>query len=630
MGDQNVVKLEGDEHRKHFTQHLLNDIKAFDLLLHENKFEDEPIRIGAEQEVVLVGPDWMPSLNYDKFIDEANDPLLTTELGRFNLEINLPPFAFSTDALSRMHKLLDQKIEKLSAIGKKHNTQVLLTGILPTIHWDYLKFECMTPNPRYELINSLLKSNRKSNFEINIKGLDELLTSHPNILFEACNTSFQVHLQIPQNRFVEQYNWAQLIAGPVLAAACNSPLLMGKRLWSETRIALFQQSIDMRNSKYLKREIEPRVTFGRHWLKESASDYYKENVAHYNLLVSPEKLEDSIKIIQQGGVPKLPALNMHSGTVYSWNRACYGISDTGKPHLRIENRYLPAGPTVIDEMANTAFWLGVMMAMPPNFKNISQEISFEDVRHNFYNAAQHGIESTIKWEGKNVPVAQLILNKLLPWAHKGLATMNINKADIDLYLGIIEQRVKSKQTGAAWTRKNFTQLLNQSNKHEATTSITRQLAKMCARGNPVHQWPDVELNLGDAHKHFYTARHIMKTDIATLSENDIVDLAINFMVWKNVRYILVENSKHQLKGLLSSRRLIKMLREGWKDGLGIKEIMEENVICVSPNTTTQDAIQLMIDKNIGCLPVVSDSRLLGMITERDIVNVAHKTQKFNL
>lgn len=630
MGQKDISQLHSEKDKRAFTNSLLRDINALDQMLERNYFENDTIRIGAEQELVLVNKDWAPALNYNTFLEEANDACLTTELGRFNLEINLPPFEFKDRAFSEMEKVLNEKLEKLNEIGRANQTRILLTGILPTITWDHLKFECMTPNPRYEALNNLMRSQRDSNFQIHLKGLDELFTSHPNILFEACNTSFQVHLQIPQDDFVKRYNWAQLIAGPVLAAVCNSPLLMGKRLWHETRIALFQQSIDIRNSEHLKREVEPRVTFGRKWLKHSVSELWKNHIADFNPIILPNKIEDSMKALAQNKTPKLNALSVHNGTIYTWNRACYGISDNGQPHLRIENRYIPSGPTVIDEMANTAFWTGLMMGMPEEYNELQDLMSFEKVRENFYKAAQYGLDTNFSWFGETIDAQKLIVEKLIPMAEAGMQKMKVNTDDMNKYLSIIEQRVRLRQTGSNWTQHNFKTLLDKSTPHEANTGITRALYNLSWKKEPVHKWPPLQINLGDSHKHFYTVNHMMKTDLKTVKEDDILDLATNVMVWKNIRYIMVEDEQHFLKGLISNRSLVKKLKEGWEKNLLVKDLMETDLVTVEPSTPTAVAIALMINLNIGCLPVVSEKKLVGLITERDILSAAHLTQKFHL
>jgi len=630
MGDHKVSGFQDPDEKRQFTKCLLNDIKALEHMLENRLFEDDVMRIGAEQELALVGSDWMPALTYDKILKGVNDPNFTTELARFNIEINLDPFEFTGDALSKLRNQLEEKLSSAKKIAAKYDTRIMLTGILPTISWDHLKFEFMTPNPRYKLLNDLIKDKRSADFELHINGMDELVSSHPNILFEACNTSFQVHLQIKQDEYVERYNWAQAIAGPVLAATANSPLLMGKRLWRETRIAIFQQSIDMRNTNQLKRDVEPRVSFGNSWLQNSVAELYIDSITRYKTLFASAIEEDSMSALEKGKTPKLDALCMHNGTVYMWNRPCYGVSPNGKPHLRIENRYIASGPTVIDELANTAFWLGLMMGMPDEFKDINKKMEFESVRFNFYKAARLGLDANFIWMGKTVSAKDILLTKFIPWAYEGLQKMNIKQADIDRYLSIIVVRVREKLNGARWTQRNFTTLLNHKNstRAEASVGITRALHKYENSGEPVHAWPDLELDHSDGHKHFYLVEQIMSSDIPTVQASDLLDLAINIMVWRNVRYVMVDNNKHELVGIIASRQLIKLLKEGWNDDLVVKDVMVKKLITVSPETTTGEAIRIMGEKNIGCLPVVSENRLMGLITEREIVQVTHMTNKF--
>ncbi len=630
MGDHNVSGFQDSDEKRQFTKCLLSDIKALEQMLKNKVFEEDTLRIGAEQELALVGLDWMPALTYDKILNELNDPNFTTELARFNLEINLDPFEFKGNALSQLQKQLEEKLNNAKKIAAKYDTRILLTGILPTITWDHLNFDFMTPNPRYKLLNNLIKGNRNADFEIHINGMDELVASHPNILFEACNTSFQVHLQIKPDEYVERYNWAQAIAGPVLAATANSPLLMGRRLWRETRIAIFQQSIDMRNTNYLKREVLPRVSFGQDWLHHSVAELYIDSITRFKTLFASETNEDSLKILRDGEIPKLKALCMHNGTVYMWNRPCYGVSPNGKPHLRIENRYIASGPTVIDEIANTAFWLGLMMGMPEEYKEINKKMEFESVRFNFYKAARLGLDAKIKWMGKTISAKDILRTKFIPWAYEGLKKMKIDQADIDRLLSIIVVRVRDKLNGARWTQRNFTTLLHHSNstRAEASVGITRALHKYESTGEPVHNWPDLELDHSDGHKHFYLVEQIMKSDIPTVQEDDLLELAINIMVWRNVRYIMVDNNKNRLVGIIASSKLVKLLKEGWNNDLTVQDVMVKKLITVTPETGTGEAIRIMTEKNIGCLPVVSNHRLMGLVTEREIVQATHLTKKF--
>ena len=630
MGDQQISRLTDPEEKRSYTRHLLEDIRALEKMIQNGMFETDIQRIGAEQELSLVGGDWRPAMVYDQVLDTVQDDHFTTELGRFNVEINLDPHVFKGSCFSDMHAQLEDLVAKAKSAAIQHGAHIILTGIVPTLGPDQLQFKYMTPNPRYEALNSIMKGKRNADFELNIVGIDELITSHPNILFEACNTSFQVHYQLSPENFVQRFNWAQAIAGPVLATVANSPLLMGKRLWAETRIALFQQSIDTRNTTYLKRDIEPRVTFGKEWLKDSVVELYRDSVSRYNLLFAPDNQEDSLEMLDKGYIPKLKALCMHSGTVYMWNRVCYGISSTEKPHLRIENRYIPAGPTTLDEMANAALWLGLMAGMPDNMANVDELMDFEDARYNFFNAARTGLESNFKWLGKTISAKDLMLTRLLPWAYEGLRKMEIDEHDIDRYLTVITERVTYKRNGASWMLENFNELGEKSTPLEASVSLTRLLHQMENLGKPVHKWPKTEHSMKDGHKHFYTVAQIMSTDIPTVNADDIIELVINFMVWRNVRYIAVENHRHQLVGLVASRMLVKLLSEGWQEDLTVKDIMVKEPITVSPDTSTGEAIALMSDKNIGCLPVVTKKRLVGMLTEREIVTIVNLTQKFRI
>ena len=628
MGDQNIAILTDSEGKREFTRHLLNDIKALEQMLSHKMFEDDIQRIGAEQEVGIVGKDWLPKMVYDKILDDVDDDHFTPELGRFNVEINLDPQVFTGKCFTLMHQQLDELVNKAKASAAKVDAKIVLAGIMPTLGRAQLKFEYMTPNPRFEALNVVMASRRKANFELNIIGVDELITSHANILFEAFNTSFQVHYQLSPQTFVAHYNWAQAIAGPVLATVANSPLLMGKRLWAETRIALFQQSIDIRNSANMKRDIEPRVTFGTHWLKNSVIELYQDSITRHPSLFAPDELEDSLELLAQNITPKLKALCMQSGTVYMWNRVCYGISENDKPHLRIENRYMPSGPTTVDEIANAAFWLGLMAGMPKEYENIKDIMDFESARFNFYNAARVGLECNFEWLGKSYHARDLILEKFIPWAHEGLTKMKVDDLDINHYLSIIQHRVDAKANGATWMINNFNKLVHKSTPKEASVSLTRLMVEMEETGEPVHLWPAIKHSLKDGHKHFHMVEQIMTTDIPTVHDDDLLDLVINFMIWRNVRYIAVENSRHELVGMVASRILIRLLKDGWKEGLTVKDIMVKELITVAPQTPTQEAIGLMADKNIGCLPVVAKNRLLGMLTEREIVNIVHLTQKF--
>jgi hypothetical protein len=313
-----------------------------------------------------------------------------------------------------MEKEINDNLKELQDTLDTLNAKYVLTGILPTIRKFDLKLKNLTPKKRYRALMDALSSQLIGKaFELKILGIDELIVQHDSPLMEACNTSFQVHMQVAPKDFVKLYNIAQALAGPTMAIAANSPLVFGKRLWHETRIALFQQALDTRSSHDDLRERSPRVSFGTDWLDDSILNIYKEDISRYRVLLSADVEEDSQKLIKQKKVPKLQALQVHNSTIYRWNRPCYGISKTGKPHLRIENRVLPAGPTVVDEMANAAFWLGCMVGLGEEVDDIRKRMSFVDARDNFGKAAKFGIDTKFTWfDDEKIDAVDLILTKL--------------------------------------------------------------------------------------------------------------------------------------------------------------------------------------------------------------------------
>ena len=385
---------------RRFVQHLLNDVKAMEYMLENDWFEDDVIRIGAEQEMCLIDKKtFKPApIAMDVLEHMKEHAWVETELAKFNLEINLQPKVFE----GRCLRQLEQETTDHLGLVRRHlaefNADILLTGILPTLRkWD-LELHNLTPKKRYKALMDAINSQLVGNsYELRLVGIDELLVKHDSPLLEACNTSFQVHLQVRPQDFVKMYNISQALAAPVMAIAANSPIVFGKRLWHESRIALFQQALDTRTTAYHMRERSPRVIFGNDWINESIIEIYKEDIARFRVLLSADVEEDSLTRINDGKVPKLRALQVHNSTVYRWNRPCYGISDNGRPHLRIENRVLPAGPTVLDEMANAALWLGAMIGLSTHVEDIRTRVSWDDVRDNFSKAAKFGIDSAFSW-----------------------------------------------------------------------------------------------------------------------------------------------------------------------------------------------------------------------------------------
>lgn len=623
MGDLAVKNIRQEGQQNKFIRTLLNDIKALDYLLANHHFDNDIQRIGAEQELSLTTVDGLPLSKGPEILDLIDDSHVTTEIGRFNLEINLDPFDIGPTALNRLEAQLIDLLELVRVRACNYGGRIFLGGILPTLDTPHLTFDHITPEKRYFALSKRLHQMRGNDFEIKIEGTDELCVQLDSVLFEACNTSFQLHLQIPSYRFVDQYNWAQWIAAPVLGMSANSPHLLQKELWMETRIALFQQSIDTRTPFNTLRYRQPRVSFGQDWIQHSPSEIFKEQLARFPVIIIKDIQEDALEQVRLGKTPKLKALRTHNGTVYSWNRACYGISSNGLPHLRIEARYIPSGPTPIDAMANFAFWLGLQKAGEKYGQSLKERVPFKDAKHNFLRAAKAGLSAQLKWGNKETPLNTLVLKKLLPMAKEGLQTLNIASASINKYLQIMEGRAITGTNGAVWQCRNFNILSKRWNTAIATQELTKAIMDRQVDNLPVHEWDDltcpvvipVDLKID-------TVSRWMTKDVFTVHESDPLIMIKSIMDWKNIRHIPVEDSHGELVGLISKKTWEKVHNEDdqWQERT-VKEVMVDQLIIADEDLSIQEADKLMKTHQIGCLPVVRHQKLLGIITDTDLAKI---------
>ena len=621
MDKQKVNTHISTETRAAFVGHLLDDIRALEKMLEQDLIESDIIRVGSEQEFCLVNENWRPANNAEEILKTINDHHFTTELARYNLEINLDPVELKEDCFSKIEHQLKTLMAKARAACKKNNTKIVLTGILPTISMNELEFDYMTPNPRYWIINDIIKELRGSDFELHISGVDELSISHDSVLFEACNTSFQMHLQIAPDEFVSSYNWAQAISGPILGVSANSPILLGRELWSETRIALFRQSIDMQRSSYALKDQMPRVTFGNSWATGSVAEVFKDNISRYKVILSKDMEKSSLEVLEQGKIPKLEAMNLHSGTIYRWNRPCYGVGH-GKAHVRIENRYIPAGPTLIDEMANFAFWVGLMMGRPATFNDMPAIMDFRDAKSNFIKAARTGKESVMNWCGTLISVRDLVVDELLPIAREGLKKNQIDEEDSHRLLDIIEERAKGT-TGAQWNVRNYRKLCTQFKQDDALLALTKSIHDNQTANIPVHQWPMLS-SKPEMHESAHQVGHIMSTQLYTINENDLAELATTVMHWNHIHHVPVENNSGDLCGLLTWTHMKRFAeKKGHKEKMVVKDIMATKLYTANPDTEIQDAIKLMKKHEVGCLLVVKENHLVGIITIADVIQFDH-------
>ena len=374
MGEHNVEQHVDEKQAQAFMKALLEDLRALAFMLEDGRFESGVKRIGAEQEMFLIDRCLRPAPVSLEVLKHANDPRLTTEIARFNLEANLTPQKLEHDCFSRIEQELVELIALARQSAATQGADVLLSGILPTLQKSDLTLDNLTPVARYHELDRGVIRLRGGPLSIHIKGLDELHLTHDNIMMESCNTSFQDHFQSNAREFANQYNIAQAITAPVLAVAVNSPLLFGQRLWQETRVALFQHSTDERSRTQLARNQPTRVSFGDCWLKNSVVELFHDQITRFRPIMIAQPEENPFAVLARGETPSLSALRLHNGTVWRWNRACYGVTD-GVPHLRIENRALPSGPTIVDEIANAAFFTGLMLGLPQAYGDITTRMT---------------------------------------------------------------------------------------------------------------------------------------------------------------------------------------------------------------------------------------------------------------
>lgn len=629
MGRHDLPSGFTDEQLRAFMKAILADVHALERMLAEERFETGIRRIGAEQEMFLVDRTGRAWCGADAMMRRlAGTKQFTYELAQFNLECNLTPQVFGGNCLSAMEQELQGLVQMARETAASMDGGIVLTGILPTLRRSDLSLDSMVQNPRFLALNQAITQLRGGEFQFRIKGVDEFEMTHDNVMLESCNTSFQVHFQVGPKEFARLYNLAQAITAPVLAAATNSPILLGRRLWRETRVALFQQSVDARSTAHQLRGRRPRVNFGDGWVRDSVLEIFREDIARFRVVLATDIDEDPAAVLDRNGVPALTALRLHNGTVYRWNRACYGISD-GKPHLRIEARAFPAGPSVLDEMANAAFFFGLMAAISHEVPDVSTVMPFDDAKANFLAAARLGLQANLTWfYGKEFAATDLIRHELLPAARNGLRSAKVDEADIDRYLGVIQERVDRGRTGSRWALDSLAAMGEKGTKDQRMSALVRAAMARQAAGTPVHTWELADIGEFEGWRESYSqVGQFMTTDVFTVHPEDVVDLAASLMDWRHIRHVPVEDNDGRLVGLVSHRSLLRLVGQGMKGSertpVAVKDIMKRDAVTVTPNTPTLEAIEKMRQHKVGCLPVVEEgNRLVGIITERDLIRVA--------
>ncbi|MBV9243007.1 MAG: CBS domain-containing protein, partial [Acidobacteria bacterium] len=386
--------------------------------------------------------------------------------------------------------------------------------------------------------------------------------------------------------------------------------------------------IDTRSLIHRERSQPPRVNFGDRWVNNSILEVLREDAIRFRVLLTQAVEENSLEVLATGGIPQLSAWRLHNGTIWRWNRPCYGITD-GVPGLRIEARFLPAGPSVVDEMANAAFFLGLMTELPEEFGDVTSFMSFDDAKNNFFSAARYGLKGQLKGiDGKSRRVSRLILEELLPRARSGLSRAGIDENDAMRLLDVIEARVKAETSGAKWMLASLATMDPRAKSNVRMRTLTAAMKTNQQTGEPVHEWDLAKIpNESEWIDNYKTVEQFMAVDLFTVRPEDIIDLAASLMHWRHVRHVPVEDDTGDLIGIVSHRDLIELFAEGKITGQAewaVRDIMKTDLITVAPETPTLVALELMREKDIGALPVVKGKKLIGIVTAYDFLTVSAK------
>jgi hypothetical protein len=490
MGQEVSAKVFSREDRQRYRQKVKRCLDVFARMLAEARFDSERRSIGLEIELNLTDEGGNPAMTNARVLERIADPSFQTELGQFNVEINLPPRLLGGHVFSELEDAVRASLNHAEERAREAGDHMVIIGILPTLDEPDLRAEALSASPRYELINQQIFAARGEDLEILIGGVERLSTYADTIAPEAACTSIQLHQQVDPEAFAQYWNAAQSIAGAQLAVGANSAFFCGKELWRETRIALFEQATDTRPEELKAQGVRPRVWFGERWVT-SIFDLFEENVRYFPALLPICDAEDPVEVLARGDVPQLSELRLHNGTVYRWNRPIY---DTvrGRPQVRVENRVLPAGPTVVDSLANAAFYYGLIRMLADEERPIWSRMSFSAAADNFHAGARDGINASLYWPGLGeVPAAELVLRRLLPLAAEGLERTGVAAADRDRLLGIIERRCVTFRNGASWQSALFHRLYDdeQLDRPDALREMTLRYREHMHSNEPVHTWP---------------------------------------------------------------------------------------------------------------------------------------------
>jgi Glutamate-cysteine ligase family 2(GCS2) len=490
MGQDIEPRVFTHEDRTQFRRKLRSCMQAYTQMVAESTFSSADPSTGFEIELNLVDERADPALRNADVLEVIDDPAFQTELAQYNIEVNVAPRRLRDGALKDFEDDVRARLNAADASARELGVRLVMVGILPTVTAGHMSLATLSPKTRYKLLNDQIILARGEDIHIAIEGVEELTMTTDTVAPESACTSTQLHLEVSQEGFPAYWNAAQAIAGPQVAVSANSPFLFGKELWRETRIKLFEQAIDTRSVELAEQGVRPRVWFGERWLS-SVTELFDENIRYFSPLLPVCDDEDPIAVLEAGGIPELSELRLHNGTIYRWNRPVYDIAH-GRAHLRIENRVLPAGPSVVDVLANAALYYGLVRRLAELDRPIWSQMSFDAASENFDRGARHGIGAEQYWPGSGwLSAGELVLRKLLPLAHEGLESWGVDPSQRERLLGVIEQRCLSGQNGAQWQSEVFHRLYDHGgrSRFDALREMMRRYIEYMAANAPVHTWP---------------------------------------------------------------------------------------------------------------------------------------------
>lgn len=477
---------------RRFGERLLESEKVLRELLNRPGFGVGPRTIGAELELNLVDQSGLPLPVNRRVMAQTVDERVTLEMDRFNLEANLRVTPLAGAPFAAMKAEFEDALAEVRRAARTQSARVAVIGILPTLRKEMLGSDALTPTSRFRALSKAIRARRHHRpYDVRIHGEDTLALEWDDVTLEGANTSLQFHLRVNPGDFARIHNAAQLATAPVLAISTNSPLFLGKRLWEETRVALFRQAVDDREEQLDGFHAPARVSFGQGWTRLGAHELFASSVHLHTPFLPVVGEQSPAEALARGELPGLAELRLHHGTVWTWNRAVYDPADGG--HVRVEFRALPAGPTVVDMIANGAFLIGLTLGLSRNIDELLPSIPFRHARLNFYRAAQRGLDAELFWPSSapspSAIAAPKLIEKMLPIAREGLVENGVEPADADRWLQIIERRLGAHVTGARWMRHELAHLEAHQPRQDALVAMTERYLALSEEGAPVHLWP---------------------------------------------------------------------------------------------------------------------------------------------